>query len=191
MSPKGKGAAMGAVATILVLLLVGLLIVLTGGYNVAATERHTTVGAWALDTNFRNAVQRRADEIRAPELTPAMVAAGAPEYKSMCAHCHGGVGEGRAEWAKGMRPMPPPLARAAQEWSPSEVHWLVSNGAKMTGMPAFGATHDEDTIWNIVAFVKALPTMNAKEYAAFPSAHGGAEHGAAEKGEAEHHEHAG
>jgi hypothetical protein len=42
----------------------------------------------------------------------------------------------------------------------------------MTGMPAFGPTHDDETLWNVAAFVKALPEMSAEEYAGYPSDHG-------------------
>lgn len=170
---KVRSFLAGALAMLLLLAAAGLIVVLTGGYNVAATERHTALGAWALNTNFAHSVQRQAEDIDAPALTPAMVAAGAPEYKAMCAHCHGGVGERRAEWAEGLRPKPPALARAAENWSAAEVFWLVKHGAKMTGMPEFGSTHDDETLWNIAAFVKAMPGMGARQYAAYPSEHGG------------------
>ena len=104
--------------------------ILTGGYNVAAIKRHNPIAAWALDTTFRNSVQGRGSDIAAPELTPAMVAAGAGEYKAMCAHCHGGVRESRADWAEGMRPKPPALAGAADQWSASEVFWLAKQVLK-------------------------------------------------------------
>lgn len=173
MTIRWSSFALGALALFLLGLLIALLVILTGGYNVAATERHTALGAWALNTNFVNSVQGHADDIAAPELTRAMVDAGAPEYKLMCVHCHGGVGESRAEWAEGMRPKPPALAHAAQQWSASEVFWLIKHGAKMTGMPAFGPTHDEETLWNIVAFVKAMPEMREAQYTAYSSEHGG------------------
>ncbi len=172
-----KSFALGALAMLLLLALIALLVVLTGGYNVAATQRHTPVVGWALDTTFRNSVQRHGSDIEAPELTPAMVAAGAGEYKAMCAHCHGGVGEGRAEWAEGMRPKPPALAGAATEWSAAEVFWLVKHGAKMTGMPAFGPSHDDRAIWTIAAFVKAMPQMSAAEYAAYGRSDGHSDSG--------------
>lgn len=177
MSPTIRGVLLGAAGTLLVLLVIALLVILTGAYNVAATERHTALGEWALQTNYTNSVQGQADDIVAPELTQAMVAAGAPDYKAMCAHCHGGVGDGRAEWAQGMRPMPPALAHAAKKWSAAEIHWLVTHGVKMTGMPAFGPTHDEQAIWNIAAFVKALPGMSEEQYAAYGSDHGGGAEG--------------
>lgn len=173
MTVSWKSFSLGALAAVLLALIVALLVVLSGGYNIAATERHTAIGEWALDTTFTNSVQGHAEDLDPPELTPAMVDAGAPEYKAMCAHCHGGVGEGREEWAEGMRPKPPALASAADDWTATEVFWLVKHGAKMTGMPAFGPTHDDATIWNIAAFVKAMPTMRAERYAAYSAEHGG------------------
>lgn len=189
MSRAFKAAIVGALGMLLLLLLLGLLVVLTGGYNVAATERHTTVGAWALETNFTNSVQGSASDIVAPELTQNMVEAGAPEYKAMCSHCHGGVGSERAGWAEGMRPMPPALAHVAEEWSPAEIYWLVTHGAKMTGMPAFGPTHDEEAIWNITAFVKATPDMSEAQYAAYSAGHSGQENPRTHVREASAHEH--
>lgn len=173
MSARAKGVVIGAFGMLLVLLLTALLVVLTGGYNVAATDRHNPIVGWALDTTMQNHVEGAAEPLIAPrQITPTMIAAGAGGYKAMCAQCHGGVGEGSAGWAETMRPAPPPLARAAQQWSIEEVHWIVRHGIKMSGMPAFGPTHDEETLWNIAAFVKALPDMNAEQYAGYSDGHG-------------------
>lgn len=175
-------AAAAVVGTLLIAFLVLLILVYTGAYNVSAAVGHTAFGRWALETMMRNSVEARADP-EAPQFTPAMVRAGAGEYKAMCQHCHGGPGVNRADWAKGMVPRPPNLMHAATEWSPGEVHWIVKNGVKMSAMPAFGPTHDEQTIWNITAFVKQLPAMTPEEYAAFPSGqHGGGGSGSSSGG---------
>lgn len=166
MSDTWKGVIFGIVGTLFVMAIIGLFVVSSGIYNIAATERHSAVVEWALDTAFQNSVRARSDAIVAPTFDSSMITAGAEGYKKMCAHCHGSVGADRAGWATGMRPKPPALAGAADEWSPGELFWLVKNGAKMTGMPAFGETHDDQTIWNIVAFVERMPDMSAEEYAA-------------------------
>lgn len=57
-----------------------------------------------------------------------------------------------------------------------EVFWLVKHGAKMTGMPAFGPTHDDQTLWNIVALVKELPAMTPERHAALGEHEGAARH---------------
>lgn len=157
----------GAVATLAALGLGTVAYVYSGGYNIAATEEHSSFVRWAFGTTFRNSVQNGGETVTAPEeLTAAMAAAGAEPYKQMCQHCHAGPGADREAWAGGMRPIPPHLTEAAAEWQAEEVFWLVKHGAKMTGMPAFGPSHSDEDIWNIAAFVKQLPAMTPEDYAA-------------------------
>jgi mono/diheme cytochrome c family protein len=165
------GMATGALALAVLIGSIGLVVVYSGAYNVAATEEHTSLVRWAFDTTFRNSVERRAPEPEAPvEVTPEALAAGASAYKSMCEHCHGGPGAERASWASGMRPRPPHLAEAAKHWELREVFWIAKHGVKMTGMPAFGPSHDDRTLWGIAAFVKQLPAMAPEQYAALGDA---------------------
>lgn len=42
----------------------------------------------------------------------------------------------------------------------------------MTGMPAFGPTHDKDTLWVLVAFIRNFPDLTADEYQAMVAAAG-------------------
>lgn len=159
-------AVLGAGAMLAFLVVVGLGVVYSGAVNVAATEEHGAFTRWALDTTFRRSVARQARGVgEPPPFTPAMVAAGAGEYRAMCQRCHGGPGVEREPWANAMRPRPPHLTETAAEWSPREVFWLVDHGVKATGMPAFGPTHDGETLWAIAAFVGELPAMTAARYA--------------------------
>lgn len=169
----GLGVLAGVLGTLAVAGLIGLIVVYTGAYNVAATEEHASFTRWAFDTTFHNSVERRAEDIVVPEaVTPALLEVGASRYKATCQHCHGGPGVERAEWASGMRPRPPHLSEAAARWEPQEVFWLVKHGVKMSGMPAFGPTHDDETLWGITAFVKELPAMTAERYAALGQSQG-------------------
>lgn len=171
MTDRSKRSILGFVGGVVAVLgvfgLLGLFVVYSGSYNVAATEEHVSFVRWAFDTTMQNSVEQRAAEIVPPDgITPEMITAGAAEYKSMCQHCHAGPGVERAEWAKGMRPQPPHLTEAASHWKMEEVFWIARHGVKMTGMPAFGPTHDDETLWNIAAFVKDLPGMTPEDYAA-------------------------
>ena len=112
--------------------------------------------------------------MRAPEqITPQMLEAGATAYKSMCQHCHAGLGVERDKWASGMRPRPPHLVEAAADWEQNEIFWIAKQGVKMSGMPAFGPTHDDQTLWGVAAFVKQLPGMDAARYSAMGAAQSG------------------
>ena len=151
-----------------------LFVIYTGIYNVAATEEHTSLARWAMETTFHNSVARRADEVAAPDGFPdELIDAGAAEYAATCERCHGGPGAERAEWASGIRPRPPYLAEAAAHWSPQEVFWIVKHGVKMTGMPAFGPTHGDDELWSLAAFVTELPAMTPERYARLQAASSG------------------
>lgn len=164
------GVLAGLAGLGLVLLLSSLFVIYTGSYNIAATEDHSSFVRWAFTTTMKSSIKGRATDVEAPEnFSGAMIAAGAEEYKAMCQHCHGGVGSEADDWAKGMLPQPPHLPDVVAEWEPSEVFWLVKHGIKMTGMPAFGSSHDDQTLWNIVAFVDQLPGMTAEEYKNFES----------------------
>jgi mono/diheme cytochrome c family protein len=160
------GVVAGSLAVLLLAGAVGLIVVYTGAYNVAATEEHSSLGRWAFDTTFHRSVKARASSIEPPANLNAMLDRGAGEYKEMCQHCHGGPGAERDEWANGMRPRPPHLTEEAPEWEAEEVFWLIKHGAKMTGMPAFGPTHSDEVLWGLAAMVKALPAMTPERYAA-------------------------
>lgn len=167
MTKKGFaiGAGLGVVATILIAIAAGLSVVYTGAYDVAATDRHFDPVRWAFDTTMHRSVAGRADDIEEPEeVGSELVMSGAETYGSTCVHCHGGPGVEQADWATNMRPMPPELAEAAAEWEPREVFWIVKNGIKMTGMPAFGPEHDDEALWGVVAFAKQLPGMTPEDF---------------------------
>ena len=42
--------------------------------------------------------------------------------------------------------------------------WVISNGIRMTGMPAFGKSHQADEIWPVVAFLQSAGNITAADY---------------------------
>lgn len=172
----GAGLAAGILGTLLALAAIGLIVVYTGAYNVAATDGHTPLARWAFDTTMKNSVRSRAAGLEAPEFTPAGLRAGAREFAEYCVHCHGGPGAEPHEWASGMLPNPPRLSHAAETWSVEEIFWIAKHGIKMSGMPPFADEGDE-ALWNIAAFVDRLPAMTAEEYRALTGGSEGGGHG--------------
>ena len=68
-----------------------------------------------------------------------------------------------------MNPPPPDLSEPEHNESAQQVFWVVRNGIRMTGMPGWGATHDDPSLWEIVAFVRKLPGMTPAQYHALES----------------------
>lgn len=169
--------------TLLVLAVLGLGIVYSGVIGVAADEPHAGFTEWLLSTVRERAIHSRTDDIVVPDLDdPALIAAGASHYDAMCAGCHLAPGMDNTELRRGLNPRPPNLAEHGIH-DPAETFWVVKHGIRMTGMPAWGVTHDDESLWGIVAFAKRLPEMMPEEYAALTAnagqAHdaGGHEHG--------------
>ena len=155
----------GLVAALVVVLLGGLMVVLSGTFNVAATDPDSAMTEWVLHTTMRRSVAMRSSGIVPPKtFADEQARDGFEEFNAMCASCHGAPGRMRSAVGKGLRPRAPDLALAARDWDSGNLFWIVKNGIKMTGMPAFGPTHDDQTIWNIVAFVNRLPEMTPEQY---------------------------
>jgi len=146
----------------------GSAFVYSGIADVSATSSHWAVTRWMLSTTMESSVRRHARGVTPPPSFDGddHVHEGARAYDAMCASCHGAPGRDPGVVGKGLNPEPPLLAKVADDWSPAEVFWVTANGVRMTGMPAFGPTHSEDELWDLVALVKRLPRMSTAEYRA-------------------------
>jgi mono/diheme cytochrome c family protein len=154
-----------AIIAIVAAVLFGAGFVYFGVYNVAASEEHFGATKWLLSTVKTRSVAMRSSSVEAPDLDSGeLVAEGAAAYRAMCATCHGGPGEEPSVIGLGLNPLPPDLSEAATYMSDSDLFWVIDNGIKMTGMPAFGATHSDQDLWAIVAFLKQLPEMDESHY---------------------------
>jgi mono/diheme cytochrome c family protein len=153
---------------ILILGVAGVLAVAySGTVDVAATNHPSALTSWFLSTARDHAIHARAVGIAVPSLDgPRMLQMGADHYKEMCVGCHGAPGVEAGEAAQGLDPPPPILYQGPPmtKEDAAETFWVVKHGIQMTGMPAFGKTHDDDKLWAIVAFMKRLNGMSSEEY---------------------------
>ena len=166
--------------TLIAGLVAGLLIIQAGMFNVSTTWQDPAVWRWLLTTVREESIERRSAGIEIPDLAArAMITRGFQSYRDMCAGCHGKPGGAPSPLAQGLNPPPPDLSDPEYKESTREVFWVVKNGIRMTGMPGWGATHSDDALWDIVAFVNALPGITPAEYRAMES----------ESPEGHHHSH--
>jgi mono/diheme cytochrome c family protein len=136
-----------------------------GVYDISATDQHLAPTYWLLDTGMRRSVRSRAADIAVPDLRqPGQVQRGLGLYRQHCAQCHGAPGVSPEPFALGMTPAPANLAHTAREWAAAEVFWVVKEGIKMTGMPAWKYRMADDDIWAVVAFLQELPRLSPQEY---------------------------
>ena len=125
--------------------------------------------AWLARQARRVAVPRseraRANPVPA---TPAVIAAGRAHFADHCAQCHANDGRGKTALGMGMYPKPPDLTGPeTQGLSDGELFWVIRNGVRFTGMPAFGSAPvgaDHET-WHLVHFIRRLPTLSDADLA--------------------------
>jgi len=172
------------IGVVLVVALAGGVFIGSGIYDIGADSPHWQVTERVLTMLRKRSVQTRAEQIAAPDLDdPRLIADGAEHYAAMCVGCHLAPGIENSEIRTGLYPKPPVLSEA-RELKPGNAFWIIKHGIKMSAMPAWGATHDDDSIWAMVAFVHKMPDMTPDQYrelTANKEEEGGHEHG--------HHQH--
>ena len=185
---NGKRFWWGLLVGALVMVALPLVVVSTGAVNMAATQEpgaiERSLGSLALNTSAA---------VRAPTTEnpftgdPTAIETGLTHFRDTCLLCHGAPGIEPHEFARGLNPQPPELSTVLADWSDGELFWLTKHGIRMTGMPAFGPTHGDEEIWQIVAFVRQLPSLKPSHEQSLQEAswrgHQDGSHGATEGGE--------
>ena len=77
--------------------------------------------------------------------------AGAHIYRENCAICHGLPGQPASATSKGMYPRPPQLFKGhgVTDDPAGETYWKVSNGIRLTGMPAYTNSLSPTEMWQV------------------------------------------
>jgi mono/diheme cytochrome c family protein len=161
-----RGIIVLAVAVAVVLLAVGFL---------AASILHSGMSAKATPTSLEVMLARKARHMALPRearglqnpvaATAENLREGRLHFADHCAICHGNDGSCDTMMGSGLYPKPPDLRLAGtQNLSDGELFWIIENGVRFTGMPAF-STHEstpEDS-WKLVLFIRHLPQLTAEE----------------------------
>jgi mono/diheme cytochrome c family protein len=168
------GREAGAIMKILRIVLIALVVlvslgaatVYSGAFDVAADDPHWRVTSRVIESIRDRSIARRAKGVAPPSSLEdrQLITSGAGEYAQMCTGCHLAPGMKDTEMRKGLNPVPPELARHGANRTPGEQFWIIKHGLKMTAMPAWGLTHEDDRIWSMVAFLRKLPQMTSGQY---------------------------
>jgi predicted CXXCH cytochrome family protein len=94
----------------------------------------------------------------------AELAMGRQLYAEKCEICHAHDGSGHTAIGSGEYPPPPDLAAAARQVSDGEIFYHIRHGIRNTGMP--GVSLPDRSVWQLVAYVRHLPKVAAREPAA-------------------------
>jgi predicted CXXCH cytochrome family protein len=111
--------------------------------------------------------------------TPGILAESREDFANRCANCHGDNGTGPSNIGQNLYPKAPDLRKpATQHLTDGQIHYIIKNGVRLTGMPAWGNPHieqDDTDAWKLVLFVRSIagltPPERSQQAAALKSAH--------------------
>ena len=113
------------------------------------------------------AIARRAKSLTNPvEYSGEVIAEGRAHFADHCATCHANNGSGDTPTGRGMWPKVPDMRLArTQDLSDGELFWIIENGVRFTGMPAWstGTEDGEIASWHLVHFIRRLPKLTPEE----------------------------
>lgn len=157
----------------------------SGRYDVGADVPHWRATHALLKGVRERSIRSHAAHVAVPPGLddPARIRQGAGNYDAMCMGCHLAPGTDETELSRGLYPEPPNLTRSAID--AAEAFWAIKHGIKASGMPAWGKSMRDEYVWNMVAFLQALPKLDAAQYRALVASSGGHSHGG---GESDAHE---
>jgi mono/diheme cytochrome c family protein len=156
----------GALAVLAAALAVGVVFVM-GARGFSARESPSVVERWVARRVRSMAAPGGAKDLANPvPNSPEVLAAARAHWADHCAGCHANNGSGDTEMGKRMYPPAPDMRQAdTQQMTDGELFFIIQNGVRMTGMPAWGggSGHDEEDSWKLVRFIRHLPQITAQE----------------------------
>ena len=155
-------ALVGALAAVVVLAVVAIVQLngLSTREQPTATERVLARATRRWATPFRG----RAAINPAP-FSPDVWAESRAHFADHCAACHANDGSGQTEIGQRFYPKVPDMRLpATQELTDGELYWIIENGVRLTGMPAWGTGGDNDLdTWELVHFIRRLNDLTPEQ----------------------------
>jgi mono/diheme cytochrome c family protein len=137
------------------------------GSGVSAKEQPGRIEEFVAGRARNMAIARRAKSLMNPvEYSGEIIAAGRAHFADHCAICHANDGSGDSPIGRGMWPKPPDMRLdRTQKLSDGELFWIIENGIRFTGMPAWstGTPEGETASWHLVHFIRRLPRLTPEE----------------------------
>ena len=97
-------------------------------------------------------------------VSPPLLQESARHFADHCASCHGNDGSGATEMGRNLFPRVPDMRLdATQRLSDGELYYIIHNGIRWTGMPAWGNPDSDTDSWKLVLFIRHLPQLTPDE----------------------------
>ena len=156
----------GAFSVVAVILIAGGALLMSA-HGFSARQQPGAPERWVARRVRALALPREARERQNPiPSSPAVLGEARAHWADHCAICHANNGSGDVEIGRHMYPPAPDMRLPeTQQMTDGELFFIIQNGIRLTGMPAWGggSSHDEQDSWKLVDFIRHLPELTADE----------------------------
>ena len=136
----------------------------------SAAEEPSTLEKIVARTVRNLSIPRKARNQENPwQATPEILREAREDFTDRCAVCHGSDGSGQTQDGRNLYPKPPDLrAPQTQNLTDGQIRYIIRNGVRLTGMPAWSHPHEEqdNDSWKLVLFIRDLRQLSADEKSA-------------------------
>jgi predicted CXXCH cytochrome family protein len=98
--------------------------------------------------------------------TPYTLKEAREDFTARCAICHGNDGNGQTQVGRNLYPKAPDLRLPqTQNLTDGEIRYIIRNGVRLTGMPAWSNPHEErdEDSWKLVLAIRDLRLLTPEE----------------------------
>ncbi len=155
------------VATIVVIFaLIGGFVMYIRGTGFSAREQPSWMEKVMAQNARKIATPADAKSLKNPrqQQTEEMIAEADEHFVEHCGMCHGIDGRGDTLIGKNLYPKVPDMSAAdTQQLNAGELYYIIYNGIRLTGMPAWGSEDKPEAIWDLVSLIRRLPKLSPEE----------------------------
>src|SRR5579872_3968541 len=155
----------GLLAVVIAVLVAGAFVWIRMQQGFSARAQPSAIERALAVTLRRAAVPASARNARNPfSSSPGLLVDARAHFADHCASCHANNGSGDTAIGRGLYPRAPDMRKSdTQSLTDGELYWIIHNGIRLSGMPAWGDPDRDDDSWKLVLFIRHLPSMTPEE----------------------------
>jgi mono/diheme cytochrome c family protein len=152
---------LGFVAAVVIVLVAEFLWVRLGFVNSRADAPESAFERRVAMPSLDASLDRHAPEARNPlQATDDSLLAGMKIYQTNCAGCHGDIHQRHQSFGDALYPRAPQFMEDAPDMPENENFYIVQHGIRLTGMPAFGNSLNQQEAWQVVTFLSHMDKLS-------------------------------
>jgi|ERR1700722_5734757 thiosulfate dehydrogenase len=182
-----RNFVLGIIVAIVALLIVGFGAALLGLLPTRANRTPSKTEARIAMSALDNSVERHAPRANNPvPPTDENLIDGMKLYSMNCAACHGGIDRKPVDFGLSFYPPAPNLILDPPDDAEWHLYYVIRNGVRYSGMPAWDKTLSDPDMWKITAFLSRIEKLPPAVQEFWKSASGTTPPTPTEQGHEEH-----